>query len=84
LTSAAEQEDGGGLAAEALARVQIRCGQWLSRSISSTVKSHLPSLIRASLEAGGVGYNDGDGRIFDHERYFYLLESLISTVAWFG
>jgi hypothetical protein len=34
------------------------------------------------LEAGGVG--DGDGRIFDHERYFYLLESLISTVAWFG
>jgi hypothetical protein len=40
------------------------------------------------LEAGGIGDGDGDGdgdgRIFDHERYFYLLESLISTVAWFG
>jgi hypothetical protein len=49
------------------------------------VKSHLPSLICASLEAGGIGDIDGDGRILDPgERYYYLLESLISTVVWFG
>jgi hypothetical protein len=48
-----------------------------------TVKSHLPSLICASSEAGSAG--DGDGRFLDPgERYYYLLESLISSAAWFG
>jgi hypothetical protein len=47
------------------------------------VKSHLPSFIRASSEAGGAG--DGDGRFLDPEEwYYYFFESLINSAVWFG
>jgi hypothetical protein len=50
-----------------------------------TIKSHLPSLIRASSEAGGAGDDNGDGRFLDpEERYYYFFESLINSAAWFG